>query len=139
MSAGGSRTPSPRRNALTTSFAVSPSSNLRLLREGKYPPVHGTVFSFGDHHYLYTTGWLPADGMYPHGHVPSPLRITDHVGDTDQTALLSELLLMTKMNWNSINYAQAKPLTLRFAEEVGTILCEMQEGTLPDPRYRFYM
>jgi hypothetical protein len=25
---------------------------------------------------------LPSLGRYPHGHVPAPLQITDHIGDT---------------------------------------------------------
>ena len=61
---------------------LSPTSEVRLLRAGQYPPLRGTVFSIGDVSYCYTTGYLPSLGRYPHGHVPSPLQVADHVGDT---------------------------------------------------------
>jgi hypothetical protein len=38
---------------------------------------------------------------YPHGHVPSPLQVADHVGDTAKADLLREIMTLTKMNWNS--------------------------------------
>ncbi len=45
-----------------------------------------------------------------------------HVGDSSAQALLAEVLLMTKMNWNSACFAEKLPVTVRFANEVGTIL-----------------
>ena len=53
----------------------------------------------GDRRYLYTTGYVPSLGRSPH--VPTPVQITGHVGDSSAKALLAEVLLMTKMNWNS--------------------------------------
>jgi hypothetical protein len=34
------------------------------------------------------------------------LQITDHVGDTPSSELLDEVLLLTKMNWNSARFAE---------------------------------
>lgn len=118
--------------------ALGQTSRFRLVRAGRYPPLRGTVFRVGDNRYLYTTGYLPEEGGFPHGHVPSPLEITDHVGDTPTDDLLREVLLLTKMNWNTAETADAYPLTLRFAELVGGILREFGEGT-PEPGYRYYM
>jgi hypothetical protein len=36
----------------------------------------------------------------------APLQITDHVGDTPSSKLLDEVLLLTKMNWNSTRSAE---------------------------------
>src|SRR5690606_37129241 len=63
-------------------ISVQFSNEIRLLREGQYPPLRGTHFAAGDRHFLYTTGFIPSLAAYPHGHVPSPLQIADHVGDT---------------------------------------------------------
>lgn len=119
--------------------ALAPSTSVRLMRHGQYPPPRGAALRIGKRQYLYTTGWVPALGGYPHGHVPSPLQITDHVGDTSPSQLLSEILLLTKMNWNSANFAERVPVTLRFADEVGAILRDMPDDVVPEHRYAYYM
>jgi hypothetical protein len=119
-------------------LALSPSSDLRLLRAGRYPPLRGLSFRVGDIWSLYTTGYMPGVG-YLHGHVPSPLQVADHAGDTPVRQLLQEIMILTKMNWNSANAAGASPITLRFSRLVGDILREVPGGETPQPSYRFYM
>ena len=66
---------------------------------------------------------MPDLGAYTHGHVPSPLRISDHVGgDTPREQLLREILILTKLNWNSANLGGLMPITLRFSRLVGDVL-----------------
>lgn len=120
-------------------LALNPSSEVRLVRAGKRPPLRGTTFYVGDVAYCYTTGYLPALGRYPHGHVPSPLQVADHVGDTPMPQLLREIMVMTKMNWNSANMAGLMPITLRFSRLVGDILREVPDAESPQPNYKFYM
>lgn len=119
--------------------SVHHTSELRLLRAGKYPVLRGTHFSLGDIHFLYTTGFIPAQNAYPHGHVPSPLQIADHIGDSDVRDVLREILVLTKMNWNSANFAISKPITLRFSELVGDILKEIPADREPLPQFKFYI
>lgn len=119
--------------------SLTPTSSARLLRAGKYPPLRGTLFSVGDISFLYTTGYFQEIGRYPHGHVPSPLQIADHVGDTSKAMLLREILLLTKMNWNSANMGGLMPITLRFSRLVGDVLREVPDDREPQPKYRFYM
>ena len=120
-------------------LSLSPSSDVRLLRLGKYPPLRGTALNVGKVAYLYTNGYIPILGEYPHGHVPSPLQITDHVGDTPLKQILHESLILTKMNWNSADFSGLKPITLRFAHLVGDILREVPKDRDPEPKYKFYM
>ena len=119
--------------------ALAPSTGVRLMRHGQYPPPRGACLSLGDRRYLYTTGYVPSLGRYPHGHIPTPVQITDHVGDSSAQALLAEVLLMTKMNWNSARFAEKLPVTVRFADEVGTILRDLPDDYTPEARYAFYM
>lgn len=119
--------------------ALSPTSEVRLIRAGQYPPLRGTAFSIGDTSYLYTSGYLSLLGRYPHGHVPSPLQIADHVGDTSRTQLLRESMILTKMNWNSANFSGLMPITLRFSRLVGDILREVPAEQKPEPKYKYYM
>lgn len=118
--------------------AISPTSDIRLIRSGKYPPLRGAAFALGDFSFLYSNGYSLDLGGFPHGHVPSPLRITDHVGDTPQSQLQKEMLMLTKMNWNSAEAWELMPIPLRFSRLVGDILREVQEGK-PQPKYKFYM
>ena len=119
--------------------SVQFSNEMRLLREGQYPALRGTHFSVGDRHFLYTTGFIPALATYPHGHVPSPLQIADHVGDTPVEDLLREILVLTRMNWNSAGFAGGKPITLRFSRLVGDIMKEIDPDQEPRPQFKFYM
>jgi hypothetical protein len=118
--------------------SLCPTSESRLIRTGRYPPMRGTVFHAGDVSYCYTSGYIKGIG-YPHGHVPSPLQIADHKGDTARTELLREVLVLTKMNWNSANMFGLMPITLRFSRLVGDILREVPESERPKAKYKFYM
>ena len=119
--------------------SLSPTSGVRLLRAGQYPPLQGTLFSVGAISYLYTTGYLHAIGRYPHGHVPSPLQIADHVGDTEDSGLLREVMVLTKMNWNSANMGGLFPITLRFSRLVGDVLREVPSDREPQPKFKYYI
>lgn len=119
--------------------ALSPNHDVRLVRAGKYPPLRGTSFSIGDVSYLYTTGFLTSQDRYPHGHVPSPLQVIDHVGDTARSQLMQEVLNLTKMNWNSANMAGLLPITLGFSRLVGDVLREVPPGEIPEPKYKYYI
>lgn len=121
--------------------ALSPVSYARLIRSGQYPPLRGSSFTIGNTNFIYTSGFLLDKYEYPHGHVPSPLKITDHIGDTSLRKLIEELMILSKMNWNSANYAGLMPITLRFSRLVGDILKEYPENEVdePLPQYRFYM
>jgi hypothetical protein len=119
-------------------ISLCPTSQSRLLRAGKYPPLRGTSFGIGDVTNLYTSGYIPTLGRFPHGHVPSPLRIGDHIGDTAIRSLMQEIMVLTKMNWNSANFSGLWPITLRFSRLVGEVLREIGDRE-PEPKYKFYM
>lgn len=118
---------------------LSPVSDVRLIRSGQYPPLRGTVFTIGDVTFCYTTGYIQPLGRYPHGHVPSPLRFSDHVGDTPKIKLIEEILTLTKMNWNSAKMAGLMPITLRFSRLVSDVLREIPYHVAPLTKYKFYM
>jgi hypothetical protein len=119
--------------------AVRPSNRIRLLRTGQYPPLRGTSFTVDDVRYFYTTGYIPALQAYPHGHVPSPLQIADHLGDASSTTIQEEILLLTKMNWNTTAFADLRPITLRFSQLVGNIMREIPQNREPLPQFKYYM
>ena len=118
---------------------VQPSDELRVLREARYPVLRGSHVSIDRTHLLYTVGYIAALQAFPHGHVPTPLRLTEHVGDTPIGVVLSEILVLTKMNWNSAHFGGLLPITLKFAKLVGEIMKEVPRTLEPLPQFKYYM
>jgi hypothetical protein len=110
----------------------------RFFREGGYPPLRRTHAQCGHGHFLYTLGYIPELGTYPKGYVPEPWYLLDHYGDTTPKRLFKEILALSKMNFNNVDFADGDPITTRFAQRIGEILAYMKEGD-EDKHYRFYM
>jgi len=121
-------------------LALQPQSEVRLITQSKYPPLRGTRFSVGELDYIYTTGFISDLGEFHSMHVPSPLLISDHVGqDTPRETLIREILMLTKMNWNSARLGGLLPITVRFARLVGDIMREIPADRDPLPQFKFYI
>lgn len=113
---------------------------IRFFRLGSEPPVRGTVVQLGDRDYLvFTRGYVPFLRAYPGLRVPNPLEIIEHWGDSSADRVCSEVLALTKLNWNSSAFASADPITIGFSREVATIIKELPEGVQPHFKYRYYM
>ena len=119
--------------------AVRPTEDIRILRDAKYPILRGSYVTIGDMHLLYTNGYLSCLQEFPYGHVPLPLKLTDHVGDSAVRDILNEIMVLTKMNWNSANFAGLLPITLKFSTLVGEIMKEIPSDTEPLPQFKYYM
>jgi hypothetical protein len=110
----------------------------RFFREGGYPPLRRTYVQCGEGHFLYTLGYIPELGTYPKGYVPEPWYLLDHRGDTPPRRIFKEILALSKMNFNNVDFADGDPITTRFAQRIGEILTYVKEGE-EDKHYRFYM
>jgi hypothetical protein len=123
--------------------SVAATRDVRLLRQGTYPVLRGTQFTVGDIDFidfLYTTGFIHALDEFPHGHVPSPLRLADHRGgDTSVDDLLREIMVLTKLNWNSADFASRDPITLASSRDVGDVLREVTQSQEPLANYKYYV
>ena len=120
-------------------LALHPVSDVRLIRDGKYPAFRGTHMQLGSQHLFYTTGFIPSLNAYPHGHVPSPLKVFEHHGDSDMRDLFDDVLVLSKMNWNTASFAGLLPITLGFSRVVGEIMTEIPRERTPLPQFKFYM
>lgn len=115
-------------------------SDIRLYRDGVYPPLRGTLLqTSGKSCVLYTKGSVPFFETYPGMYVPRPLSIKVAAGDQTPLAHATEILSLTKMNWNSTQFDGSMPLTLAAAHSVGKVLKHCQENQRIEPRYSFYM
>ena len=119
--------------------ALRYNNQIRLLRQANNPVLRGTQFTIGGRTFLYTTGYVPSMRKFPHGHVPSPLEISEHHGDSSIEDICREILALTKLNWNSSFFASAEPITLKFSRTVGGVMKEMPNGVEPRPQFKFYI
>ena len=121
-------------------LALNRQNVVKLITVTKYPPLRGTRFTVEDLDYLYTTGFIAGLNQFHGTHIPSPLQIADHVGyDTPRETLLKEILILTKMNWNSSRLGGLWPITIRFSRLVGDIMREIPEDVEPLTNFKFYI
>jgi hypothetical protein len=125
----------PRRD-----FLALGRRGIQFYRTGDYPALRGTYVKFSRTNLLlYTAGYIPFLRSYPGPRVPQPLEILEHHGDSPWKNVLQELLALTKMNWNTADFATTKPITTAFSHRVGQILAELPPNLPVRSEYRFYM
>ena len=121
-------------------FVAFGRRKIQFYRTGDYPPLRGTYVKFSDNEFaLYTDGYIPFLRTYPGVRVPQPLDIMQHIGDSPWNTVLREVIGLTKMNWNTADFACSKPITIAFSRKVGEILAELPVDVDPEHNYRFYM
>lgn len=94
---------------------------------------------------LYTHGIAPSvrnpNFKYIQGGktVPIPLKIVKHYGSGDMAQIATEILGLSKMNWNSFGLYSKLPCTIESSNQLARIgwLLSQYEGTIYD--YRFFM
>ena len=121
-------------------FVALGSRGLQFYRTGDYPPLRGTYVKFSESDLLlYTSGYVPFLRTYAGARIPQPLEVLEHYGDSPWDVVLREILSLTKMNWNTADFAGSDPITLAFSRKVGQILAELPPDAKVRPEYRFYM
>lgn len=123
-------------------FLTLERRGIRFLRMGQEPPLRGTVVQFARRNYLlYTRGYVPYLRAYPGLRVPNPIEIAEHHGDSSADKVCSEILALTKLNWNNCGFASRDPITIAFSRQVGRILTELPAVGIEQPltKYKFYM
>lgn len=102
---------------------VQESYSIKLLRDGNYPVMRGTFVDLGGKGLLYTSGSMPYYGTYPGIYDPKPLLLCPYTGsDSTIAQIASEILALTKVNWNSTQMNQKLPIPIRAARAVGEVL-----------------
>ena len=111
-----------------------------LYRTGQLPPLRGTTVQLDARSLLlYTRGSVPYFRTYPGMYVPQPLLIRPASQGTDLLLASTDILALSKMNWNNAQLDERDPLTLRTAHRVGAILKHAPSDAQIATRYAFYM
>lgn len=109
------------------------------VRRGLCFPLNETTI------YLYTHGIAPSVRnpyfKYIQGGktIPLPLKIVKHYGNGTMTQIATEILGLSKMNWNSFGLYSKLPCTIESSNEIARIgwLLSQYEGSVYD--YRYFM
>ena len=91
---------------------------------------------------LWTSGYVPRLGTYPGRETPNPLRIEivrDSSGLNDIERVMRDIMVLTKMNFNSCTYADGIPVTMRFADAIGDVLVTAKDKEVPPLPFRYYI
>jgi hypothetical protein len=112
----------------------------RLLRQGTYPPLRGTLLEMDERiGLLYLRGSVNFYESYPGLYVPRPLEFLIEEADMTLRKLAEEIFALSKLNWNNTQFDGGEPITVRAARRVGDILkCVPEEGPV-QPSFRFFM
>lgn len=102
---------------------IQESYSVKVFRDGNYPVMRGTFVELDGKGLLYTNGSIPYYGTYPGMYDPRPLLLCPYPGsDSTITQIASEVLSLTKINWNSTQMNQKLPIPIRAARAVGEVL-----------------
>lgn len=111
-----------------------------------FPVRRGLCFPLNENTMLlYTHGIAPSirnpNLKYIQGgkSIPLPLKIVKHYGSGDMAQIATEILGLSKMNWNSFGLYSKMPCTIESSNEIARIgwLLSQYEGLIYD--YRFFM
>jgi hypothetical protein len=125
----------------TVDFVTIMDTEMKLFRDGIYPPYRGTHIEIDQNtHLLYTRGSVEYYRTYNGRYPPRPIEIRMAEIDESPEVLCNEILGLTKMNWNNTQFDGKYPITIACARKVGEIMKYMEEGDgEPQIRYSFYM
>ncbi len=114
--------------------------HLRLYREGSRPVLRGSFMKTGrEVGYLWGSGFKPWLRAYDGGETPAPVEIRIQHGDADLHQVASDILGLTKLNYNECKLGDAQPVTIGFSEAVGEILVSNLGVRNPRTRFKYYI
>lgn len=115
----------------------------KLFRGGDYPVLRGTAILLDNSNaYLWTNGFLPRLDTYIGPETPNPLFVTvmKSTGSPPELrTVLTDIMGLTKINYNACNFSDGLPVTIRFADKVGDVLTMgAAQGAERQP-FKFYV
>jgi hypothetical protein len=115
----------------------------KLFRDGDYPVLRGTALILDERNAnLWTTGYVPQLDTYIGPETPNPLFITvlrSKLAMPEIKTVLNDIMGLTKINYNSCNFNDGLPVTVRFAKMVGEVLTMgSAKGTERQP-FKYYV
>lgn len=125
----------------TVDFVTIMDTRYRLFRKGIYPPYRGTHIELDRNtHLLYTRGAVKYYRTQTSKYIPQPIEIRIVESAESPGIICSEILSLTKMNWNNTQFDGKYPITISCARRVGHIMKYIASGEgEPQINYSYYM
>ncbi len=118
----------------------SDSYGPRLFRDGRMPVIRGTFLKTSNRSgFLYAAGFKPRLGTYDGWETPVPLRIDIQHGESEIELVATDILGLTKLNYNACKLGDSQPVTVGFSDAVGEILISNPTVTDRRPNFKFYI
>jgi hypothetical protein len=115
----------------------------KLFRDGDYPVLRGTALVLDAKNAdLWTNGYVPQLDTYIGPETPNPLFITllrSKREMPEMDVVLRDIVGLTKINYNSCNYNDSLPVTVRFARMVGDVLTMGSAKGAEKQPFKFYV
>jgi hypothetical protein len=119
------------------------NGDTKLFRDGDYPVLRGTALLLDDRNaYLWTNGYVPQLDTYIGPETPNPLNISVLRSKNEMPnikTVLSDIMGLTKINYNSCNFNDGLPVTVRFAKMVGEVLTMGSAKGAEKQPFKFYV
>ncbi|MCR9107128.1 MAG: hypothetical protein NXI15_17690 [Gammaproteobacteria bacterium] len=123
-----------------TGVKIRKTNRLKVYRAATRPLVRGTYWVVNERKaYLWSSGYIPRLATYPGWEVPNPLEIEIQKGEADIRIVVSDILGLTKLNYNACVYGDSNPVTLKFANMVGDILTASPNKNHPPLPFKYYI
>lgn len=120
--------------------SIRKESRTRLYHPRDHAPLRGLSYVSGQYRaMLLSNGYIPRLQTYPGREVPVPLSIHVCKGRADIKTVLSDVMGLTKLNYNTTNFSDGLPVTLRFADAIGEILTAGPIESTPPLPFRYYI
>ena len=89
---------------------IRSTADLKLYRTGKKPVLRGTAMMVSERRgYLWTKGFVPRLDTYPGWETPNPLSVEITRGTADLHQVMTDVLGLTKVNFNACVFADGLP------------------------------
>ena len=133
----------PKETTLVGVRIKTTTGDTKLFRDGDYPVMRGSAVILNDRNaYLWTNGFVPRLDTYIGPETPNPLFVTvlRTTGEFPNIeTVLSDIMSLTKINYNACNYNDSLPVTMRFADRVGDVLTMGSSKDSEKQQLKFYV
>lgn len=118
---------------------IRDDNTFKLYRHLAYCVPRGTaLFLTPKLGFLWTKGFIPRVKTQLGLETPNPLSVEILRGRADLETVCTDIMALTKLNYNSCIFADGLPVTLRFADAIGEILTagrDIESAVLPFKHY----
>lgn len=124
---------------------IKPSNKLKIFRDAenqdcRYGNLRGLGLIVNQvEGFVWTRGFVPRINTSMSLEIPNPLRVQIVRGESKIHQVLQDILALTKLNYNACIYGDGLPVTLRFSDQIGSILTAIDNLESELLQFKYYI